>query len=257
MRKRYLFFDIDGTLLTGGYVHGRVPDSTREALRRLEAAGHFLAIATGRGQAMAVDIMRMLGMENMVSDGGYGLTLGGRLLEIRPLPKEPVTALARECDEKGIPWGLQVDNSDVRLVPDGRFYAATRDDYLKTRIVPGLDPAAQEAIYKMYVACEAPAEQSLEALRALPWCRYHRAYFFVEPTDKALGIRRMLDHFGADYADAVVFGDGLNDLSMFTDEWTKVAMGNAVPELKARADYVTGDADRDGIYQACEALGLF
>ena len=34
-------------------------------------------------------------------------------------------------------------------------------------------------------------------------------------------------------------------------------MGNAVPELKALADYVTTDVGDNGIYNACEALGLF
>jgi hydroxymethylpyrimidine pyrophosphatase-like HAD family hydrolase len=44
---------------------------------------------------------------------------------------------------------------------------------------------------------------------------------------------------------------------MFVDGWTKVAMGNAIDELKARADYVTTDVENDGIYNACKALGLF
>ena len=61
----------------------------------------------------------------------------------------------------------------------------------------------------------------------------------------------------ASVGDVVVFGDSKNDLSMFLDKWTKVAMGNASPELKAKADYITSDVDKDGIYHACAALGLF
>jgi hydroxymethylpyrimidine pyrophosphatase-like HAD family hydrolase len=38
-------------------------------------------------------------------------------------------------------------------------------------------------------------------------------------------------------------------------EWTSVAMGNGVPELKARASYVTSNADDDGIYKACRHFG--
>lgn len=34
-------------------------------------------------------------------------------------------------------------------------------------------------------------------------------------------------------------------------------MGNAIPELKAKADMVTADVEDDGIYKACENLGLF
>ena len=255
-RKRYLFFDIDGTLLAGGYL-GYVPESAKLAVKKLKAEGHFLSIATGRAQSMAAPYMRQLEIENMVSDGGNGITIGGELLGIEPLCKEDVAALVRECEERGFPWGLAIDNSDTRVVPDGRFYEATHDDYIRCITVPGLDPMAQEKIYKAYVACPEPEEYTLKSLKKLPWCRYMPPYFFVEPTDKAVGIRRMMDYFHADYADAIVFGDGANDLSMFTDEWTKVAMGNAIPELKGKADLVTTEVDRDGIWNACVELGLF
>lgn len=257
MRKRYLFFDIDGTLIAGGYASGYVPDSAKEALKLLKRQGHFLAIATGRSNAMARPIMEELGFVNMVSDGGYGITIDNRLLGIKPLPKEHIVALVRECEERDLPWGLQVDDSDTRLVPDERFYEATHDIYQKTKVVPGLRPENEDVIYKAFVACEAPVEHSIQALKNLPWCRYQKEYFFIEPTYKAEGIRAVLNHFGADRRDAIVFGDSENDLSMFTDEWTKVAMGNAVQALKDRADYITTDADRDGIYNACAALGLF
>lgn len=53
----------------------------------------------------------------------------------------------------------------------------------------------------------------------------------------------------------VVFGDGLNDCSMFRPEWMTVAMGNAKPVLKKKAKYITDDADDDGIYNACRHFG--
>ena len=62
----------------------------------------------------------------------------------------------------------------------------------------------------------------------------------------------MLEHFGMKPNQAVVFGDGYNDLSMFRPEWLNIAMGNARPELKAKADYITTDCDKDGIYNACK-----
>ena len=256
MKKRYLFFDIDGTLVAGGYGNDYIPESTREALEQLRHAGHFLCIATGRSQAMAVDYMHELGFENMVSDGGYGITIDGELQDITPLPKDKVVALIRECETKGLPWGIQTDNSDTRLSPDTRFEDFTQDIYMKTRVVEGLDPEDYEHLYKAYVAGFYPIEHSLQSLDGLPWCRFHKEYFFVEPSDKAYGIRKVMDHFGADYADAIVFGDSMNDMSMFIDGWTKVAMGNAIPELKQKADFVTTEVDKDGIHNACLKLGL-
>jgi hydroxymethylpyrimidine pyrophosphatase-like HAD family hydrolase len=185
------------------------------------------------------------------------VTINGELLGIKPLEKALIVDLIDECERYGMPWALQVDNSDTRLAPDSRFEEFTHDIYMKTRVVEGLDPRNFDTLYKAYVACYGPEEQRLESLKRLPWCRFLDEYIFVEPADKAHGVRRVLDHFGACYKDAIVFGDGINDLSMFVDEWTKVAMGNACDELKAVADMVTTDVDKDGIWNACKALGLF
>lgn len=54
--------------------------------------------------------------------------------------------------------------------------------------------------------------------------------------------------------DAVVFGDGLNDLAMFRKPFF-IAMGNARPILKKRADYITKDVDKGGILYACRHFG--
>ncbi len=257
MRKKYLFFDIDGTLAISGYGQTRIPDSTKYALRKLKEAGHFIAISTGRAQFMAVSIMKELGFHNMVSDGGMGITINDELLGITPLNRDLVIALVKECIQKDFIWGLQTDNSNTRKVPDNRFMDYTHDTYLESEIVDGLDPADYPEIYKMYVACAPGDEEQLETLKLPPWCRFHKQYIFVEPTDNAFGIRKVLAHFGGDPADVVVFGDAKNDLSMFIDDWTCVAMGNGCDEIKARADFITRDVDDDGILYACEELGLF
>jgi Cof subfamily protein (haloacid dehalogenase superfamily) len=256
MRKRYLFFDIDRTLTAGGYRKSYVPESAKYALNKLREDGHFLSLATGRSHAMAQDYMRELGFDNMVSDGGYGVTIGGELKGITPLPKDKMVRLIRECQEKGFAWGIQTDNSVFRTVPDDRFQKLTNDAFMKSRIIPGLDPEDLQDLYKAYIVCTQEEEQGIEALKDLPHYRFFDEYLFVEPMAKAVGIRKVMDYFGADYSDAIVFGDSVNDLSMFVDDWTKVAMGNAIEELKAKADIVTTDVEDDGIYNACVTLGL-
>ena len=258
MRKRYLFFDIDGTLIPGGYSKEiRIPESTCRALEELRRQGHFLCIATGRSEAMARQYMEEAGLENMVCDGGYGFTIEGKYAGTSPLPKDKVLSLIAECETRSIPWAIQTDNSDTRLAPDERFEAIAQDIYQKTRVVPGLNPASYEHLYKTFVACHYPEELSLKMLEDLPWCRYTEGYVFVEPSAKGIGIHRMLEHFGGRAEDAVVFGDSRNDLSMFgEDGWIRVAMGNASPELKEKADLITTDVDKDGIWNACVRLGL-
>lgn len=49
------------------------------------------------------------------------------------------------------------------------------------------------------------------------------------------------------------FGDSGNDLGMLAAVETAVAMGNAMPEVKAVADYVTDDVTHDGAVTAVAA----
>ena len=55
MRKKYFFFDIDGTL-TNDQTKQIIP-SSQLALQKLEEAGHFVCIATGRAHYKARPFM--------------------------------------------------------------------------------------------------------------------------------------------------------------------------------------------------------
>ncbi len=62
---------------------------------------------------------------------------------------------------------------------------------------------------------------------------------FPAGASKRNGIRRLKELTGADRV--VVFGDNLNDLPMFEEADVAVAVSNALPEVKAKADVVIGD----------------
>ena len=57
----------------------------KKTIKELEAKGHFVAIATGRSYAMAVNHMKELEFKNMVNDRGNGITINEKLIEIKPL----------------------------------------------------------------------------------------------------------------------------------------------------------------------------
>ncbi|MBP2057709.1 Cof subfamily protein (haloacid dehalogenase superfamily) [Lactobacillus colini] len=55
--------------------------------------------------------------------------------------------------------------------------------------------------------------------------------------------------------ETMIFGDQKNDISMFNVAgFKKVAMGNAIEEIKQRADFVTRSNDEDGIAYALKQL---
>ena len=57
-------------------------------------------------------------------------------------------------------------------------------------------------------------------------------------------------------ADTIAFGDGRNDIEMLETVAMGVAMGNAVPEAKAVADFETDRIENDGIIKALKEFRL-
>lgn len=75
--------------------------------------------------------------------------------------------------------------------------------------------------------------------------------------DKGVGVARALEYLGrTGNARTFGFGDSGNDLGMLAAVETAVAMGNAVPEVKAVADYVTDDVAHDGTVTAMQHFDL-
>lgn len=74
---------------------------------------------------------------------------------------------------------------------------------------------------------------------------------------KGVGVARALEYLGrTGNARTFGFGDSGNDLGMLAAVETAVAMGNAMPEVKALADYVTDDVAHDGTVTAMQHFGL-
>lgn len=64
---------------------------------------------------------------------------------------------------------------------------------------------------------------------------------------KGAALAWLCDHLGIPVADAVAFGDHLNDISMIEAAGTGVAVANAEPEVRAAADVVARSNDESGV----------
>lgn len=71
---------------------------------------------------------------------------------------------------------------------------------------------------------------------------------------KEQAITELLKKIGVEQRNTVGVGDGYNDLHLFNAVGMKIAMGNAVPELKNAADKVIGSVREDGLVDFFEKL---
>jgi Cof subfamily protein (haloacid dehalogenase superfamily) len=94
----------------------------------------------------------------------------------------------------------------------------------------------------------APFEGELSAMFTAPY------YYEFTPlgVDKTRAIKETFSVLGIDRSEVIAFGDAQNDQSMIEWAGIGVAMGNAVDEVRAVADYVTLSNNDDGIAAALE-----
>lgn len=89
----------------------------------------------------------------------------------------------------------------------------------------------------------------------IPWFdEIWQLQFLPSQTSKGNGVLAVASLLGIQPDEIVSFGDSYNDLEMITSTGLGIAMGNAVPELKQAAKFITLPHDEDGVAVALEVL---
>jgi len=80
-------------------------------------------------------------------------------------------------------------------------------------------------------------------------CSNHHFFFDTinNNINKGTAIKSLLEYLNIDKENAIGFGDHVNDYDMFNEVGFKVAMANANPKLKEKADYITLSNDENGV----------
>lgn len=259
MNKKYIFFDIDGTL-TSHTKRNHISESTFLALRKLEESGHFVSLATGRAVYLAKDIAEKTGVKSLVCEGGNGIIINGELKDYESIDMEIAKNILRRCDELELAWSVSIEDSTNLVTRNEKIESLiTNINFLRNIIVdPNYDYTNETCIRRIIIENNEEKYNQIDEIKKIGFMHYEGSPFaFVEPDDKYKGIKKIVEMQGGSEEDIIVFGDGINDLKMFKKAKTSVAMGNAIDELKEIATFITDDADSDGIYNACITLGLF
>ena len=256
-KTKIVFFDIDDTLRVKKT--GYIPESIKAVFKGLKEKGILTGIATGRGYYGVVEDIRDLEPDYFVTiNGTYVINRKGEEIYNQPLAREVTEAFVAWCKEIGIAWGFAGKDKPV---------VSERSDLIDDAMKPvyGLVMWSQTSICRTmlpYVVLLAEMMVSLSYqkelathVRMVPW-HEHSSDVVANGISKASGVEHVLEHENLKPVNAMMFGDGPNDMEIFDYVGLKVAMGNATPELKEKADYVTGTVEEDGIFNALEELGL-
>lgn len=65
--------------------------------------------------------------------------------------------------------------------------------------------------------------------------------------NKGLAVLKLLEYLNIKLEDSVRIGDDLNDLPMFFDKGVNIAVENAIPKLKEKANFITKPCKEDGV----------
>ncbi|MFR0924832.1 MAG: HAD hydrolase family protein [Butyricicoccaceae bacterium] len=149
---------------------------------------------------------------------------------------------------------MSPENEKLCVTTDKNYLPYAPENYFPVLWDPHFDYHRLEHLYKVYYVCTPDEENHIDA-GGLPLVRYNPHVIFVEPKEKQRGIRYFQQLLSIPDEDIVVFGDGMNDICMFGQGWLSIAMGNARAALKEKADYITTDVDKDGLWNACRHFG--
>lgn len=267
---KVLFFDVDGTLVN---FRGKMPESARAALRKVQENGHQIVLCSGRSRVQIYPWLLELGFDGIVAATGAYVEHGGEVVYRHFMSEEEIRIATALLDEADACYSAQAGDRMITSVRHrDRQLARFRklaDDEMIDQIWQHIELADHldqyEDIEKLiYYESKMTVPKIRERLSGI--CEVTESSFETVQNDsgeitciginKAFGMQKYIVHTGAAKADTIAFGDGPNDLDMVEYASVGVAMGNAVQALKDRADYITKGIDEDGIAYALQELGL-
>lgn len=252
MKFKAIIFDLDGTAIDSP---GQKLPSDRliQAVKNLES-DYYLCAATGRCWTYGKDVIQGLGLQDLCIISGGTQICDPRTGEVVWQKDIEPTSLVRIIE-------IFSENGDQKLI----FNDYTEDDYFNGGVLPRDFDTNQRVnwLSQSFVpdALAQVLQVKLNAVAGLtcvmvvsqkPGCR--DLHIVHEQATKEHAITELLQRLKIEKQNSIGIGDGHNDLHLFYAVNQKVAMGNAVADLKAAANLVIGEVQNEGLAQYFESL---
>lgn len=262
--------DLDGTLLTSEKV---LTPENRRALERAAEAGYAVVPATGRFYGgMPEEIRSLPFVRYVIAVNGAQVydRQEDRVIHRAEIPLARAIEIMEELDTLPIIYDCYMDNwgwMTKTLYDQAERYAPHRHSLemlqkLRTP-VPELKSHLRQVghdvqkIQMFFLDMELRARTMEDLARRYPDIAVtssipRNVELNSLGAQKGEAVKALAAHMGVEMEKTICFGDDLNDVTMLRAAGIGVAMGNAAPEVKAAADWVTLDCDHSGVAAALE-----
>jgi Cof subfamily protein (haloacid dehalogenase superfamily) len=266
-RTRFAFdlvaIDVDGTLLDS---HNKLTDETEAAIHAVRDQGIGVTLVSGRGHLPLRELLQRLDLQQpFIGSGGAYIAdpITGQVIEHSLLDRKDIEIIV------GLARAAQVG---IFFEEQQRLIGEAKPEFMNSiRAISGVEVTetqdilrdTEEAPTKMFMTSDHAVLVSLEheiRQRQLNVNLVYSAPIYLEATrlgvNKGSGLHRLAAHLGIPVERIAVIGDGGNDVSMFQVAGLAIAMGNALPEVKAAADVIAPTNDAGGVAWALRELIL-
>jgi HAD superfamily hydrolase (TIGR01484 family) len=248
MKYKALFLDVDGTTVTHG-IHDLPTPRVVRAIERCKDVGVSVCLATSRPLEFVLPVIEHLSLS--------GLCIIGAGLQIYDPQKKKIIK-ETFLQKKTIPAIYAVARAIHKEVGiyDGIKEHAYRGGKIPNRVYslffPKINPQDGPNVVKLLEKIPGVAVHRMDS--------WFRGFDWIDIQDtkatKLHGIVEIGKLLGIQTHEMIGVGDGYNDFPLLMACGLKIAMGNAVPELKAIADFIAPSVEEDGVATVIEKFIL-
>ena len=256
---RLIATDVDGTILPHG---GAFSEATRRAVRRCRERGIPFIVNSGRWIGALQGILEDLGAADqpvITVGGGAVLGPGGRPLREWTMAEADVRAVYAVMRRFPVMINSYVRGGVYRLNTDRmprlmKNYMGERDPRVVLDDRDAFESEGLRNVYKLEavvddVAVIAGLRDALarETDAVISGAFWNNTEVVSRGMGKGVALRWLAARLGVDPQQCMAFGDNTNDLDMLRAVGWPVAVGNAVPQLKAVARIIAPPDAEDGV----------
>ena len=253
---KLLLFDLDDTLLRSDKT---VSERNLKALRRIRQAGAALiGVSTSRSEKNAAVFTKELNPDVLITSGGAHVRVGERIIFHAPFTAAQTGSIieaARAVAGCDVLMDADTPDTHYRNYPVTEHTVAVGfEDCVETDFTRLPEDPLMFCVKLEEDAMAAALRESLPFADVVRFVNSRWYKLTKKGVTKAVGVEKLCEALRLSPRDIIAFGDDLADVEMLSLAGWGVAMGNAVPEVKAAADTVIGDNNSDAVADFLEAL---